>query len=333
MRRMLCLALAAVMLLTLAACGEDRPKQDVTDAPTAVGTDPAPKTDAPTEAPVRTGHDVLSLDFINTFDHQPAIEEQLIYENETVSILARSLGYDPVNGPELRLEARSHTDKELLIQAQYAVVNGFMMAPALNLTVPPQKKKEASMTLPYLGLAMADIHSLSELSFTLQLLDAKSFEVLETTEEISLALTGTSEQEPFVPEGQTAYDENDVKIVIQGVKHDVLFDSDAVLTVYMENNSDKTVSVKNNTLRVNGYSITTAMHTVILPGKRAVDTIELFDSELDEHGITSLDSIEVVFDVNDYDAWENIATTSTISVEIPTLSPEMEAAQEAAVKE
>ena len=321
MRRMLSLALALLMMLSLAACGEERPKDDGTDTPTVIETEPAPKTEAPTVAPVRTGHDVISLDFINTFDKKPSIKEQNIYEKDGVAIRAKSIEYDPVSGPQIVLEARNETDKELLIQAQYAAVNGFMIRPELELRVPKGKKKEAPMTLPYLSLAMADIHSLNTVSLSLRILDSKSFETLQTTEEFSLALTDTSEQPLYEATGQTAYDKNGVKVVVQGVKHDTLFNSQSVITVYMENNTEKTVSVLNNTLRVNGYDITTAMHTVVLPGMRAVDMIELFDSELDEHAVTTLDSIEVVFDVNDYDDWKVIATTDTVSVEIPTTPP------------
>lgn len=322
MRRFLCCALAAVMLVSLAACGGEPQPTDSTEKATAAATEPTPNTEKPTEKAVKGNHDVLSLDFIQTFDQKPAIKGQSFYKKDGLAIAAKSLRYDTVKGPQIILSIRNDTDKELLIQNNYTVVNDFMIKPELDVKIAPGKKAETAMSLPYLALAMADIHSLFELEFSLRILDSKTYEVVGTTEAVSLELTGVTEQKDDYDEsGQVAYDDNGVKVIVQGVKKDTLFDSRCVLTVYMVNDTDKTISVQNKTLTVNGYDITAAMETVILAGRRAVDKIELFDSELDEYGIADPDSINVDFEINDYEVWKTIASTDTLSVEIATEAP------------
>ena len=344
MRRFLCFAIAALMLLTLAACGEEQ-KKDPTDAATTAITEPASTTEEPTgdltedmtEEPTEESalgnHDVLSLDFIRSFDQNPAIEEQDVYEKDGVKITAKELRYDTVNGPQITLEILNDSDRELLIQNSATVVNGYMMKPELNANAAPGKKTQAVMSLPYIGLAMADVHSLYELEISLSLLDSKTYAVVDTTEPISLMMTGTTEptDEPDTS-GQVVYDKKGIKVIVQGVKHDTLFDSDSVLTVYMENNTDKAICVQNKSLTVNGYEITAAMQTALMPGKKAVDMIELSDKELDEYGVTSLDNIVVTFDINDNESWDLIATTKKLSVEIPT-EPPTEATEATAAEE
>ncbi len=322
MRRILCAAMAAIILISLAACGEEPPRQDSTAAATEAVTEATVMTEQPTDTPAKGDHDVLSLEFINTFDKKPAIEEQSVYEKGGLTIKAKEIRYDTVNGAQIMLGVRNDSGKELLIQNNYTVVNGFMIKPEIEIKIAPRKKAEMPISLPYLSLALADIHSLREMMLSLRIMDSKTFEVVDTTDAVKLSLKGTIKQTAeYDATGKVAYNDKGVKIILQGVKRDTLFNCDSVVKVYMENNTNRTVAVQNKKLTVNGYDITATMTTMLLPGKRAVDVIELFDSELDEHGVTSLDSVDVAFEINDYEKWETVAATKSVSVELPTAPP------------
>lgn len=335
MKRILCFALAALMLASLAACGEKKP--DSTESVTEKVTEAAPVTEEPTtEAtaePTTARHEVISLDFINDFDKTASIEEQEIYNKDGVTVTAKKLVYDTVSGPQIVLAVKNDTDKTLMIQNAYTVVNGFMMKPVLDITAKPGKTVEEPMSLPYLGLAMASIHSLREIEFSLRILDSTTYGVMDTTPEVRFNLTGGTKSEPtFDEDGQVVYDGKECKIVLKGIKRDTLFDSANVVEVYMMNKTDKTIGIRNSKLTVNGYEITTAMETAILGEKRAVDVIELYDNELDEYGVTALDTVDVAFEINDYETWDKLATTDTVSVEVPEIAAEEETATETATE-
>lgn len=318
MQRLLGLALAVMMLLSLAACSEEK-QQETESAETAAITESAAKTDEPTDEPTKGSHEVISLNFIKTFDRNPTIDEQKVYEKDGLIITAKSVKYDTVHGPQVMLEVNNGTDKEVRVQNEYTTVNGFMIKPELDIKAPAGKKTEAPMSLPYLNLAMADIHSLYEVDFSLRILDSKTFSVIDTTDTVKLNLKNTAADYPaFNTKGDIAYDSDGVKVILQGIKQDTLFESRYVLMVYMENNTQKTVSVKNNKLSVNGYDITVSMNTAVLPGAKAVDKIEIFDQDLEEYGVTTIDSVSVSFEVYDYEAWKPIAKSSLVPVEVPT---------------
>ncbi len=318
MRRLLCAALAALMLTTLAAC-ESGGSPEATEKATEQITESVPKTENLTNEPTVGSHDILSLDFIQTFDQNPTMDEQPVYEKDGVTVTAKALRYDTVSGPQIMLSIRNDTENDYLIQNNYTTVNGFMIRPELDVTVKKHKKIEAPMSLPYLSLAMANIHTLKDIGFSLRLLDSKSFAVAGVTPIVKLKLKNTAEKlPPYNENGQTAFDEKGVKIVLQGVKKDSLFESSCVLKVYMVNNTDQTVCIKNNRLAVNGYDITVSMNTPILPGMRAVDKIELYDRDLEEYGVTVIDNVKVSFEIYEYEEWKLIASSKLVTTELPT---------------
>lgn len=331
MQRVLCFMLAVVMLLSLAACGEGNTASSSDEA--SDGTVTASGSQEPTDEPAAGSHEVISLDFIKTFDQKPAIEEQSVYDKNDLTVKASSLKYDTVIGPQIMLNIHNGTEDQLVIQNNFTVVNGFMITPDVNISVPAGKTVNAPMSLPYLGLAMADIHSLATVEFSLRILSDLTYALFDVTDTVKLVLTDTAKETPaYNDEGQVAYDDHDVKIVLKGVKQDTLFDNRFVVLVYMENNSDKPVSVLNSELTVNGYDITKAMLTELLPGTRAVDKIELFDNELDENGITAIDTVDVAFRINDDEEWGLIAETDVVALELEKPVP-IDAAAEEAVQE
>ena len=333
MRRFLCFAIAAMLMLSLAACTEEPVKPTTEPDTTAAITESAVSTAAPTEEETIGSHEVLSLTFINTFDQNPSIEEQSIYEKDGVSVKATAIRYDTVHGPQIVFSVKNDTENDLLIQNRYTTVNGFMMKPEINAKIPKKKTTECEMSLPYIDLAMADIHSLNTVEFSLRLLDSKTYQELDVTDIVKLKLQNTSgPQAAYDVSGQTAYDKDGVKVVLQGIKKDTLFESSCVLMVYMENHTGRTVCIKNKKLTVNGYDITTSMTSTILPDQRAVDKIELYDQDLEEYGITTIDSVKVSFEIYDYEDWKLIADSKDVSAEIPT-EPATEAPTEIATEE
>lgn len=321
MRRLLSFALAAMLLISLAACGEENHKETVSEETAAI-TESATETAVPTEEQTKGNHEVISLSFIKTFDQNPSIEEQTVYEKGNLSITAKSIRYDTVHGPQIMLAINNKTENDLLIQNDYTSVNGFMMKPEIDIKVSAGKKTESPMSLPYLNLAMAGIDSLSEVKFSLRILDSKTFSVVDTTEPVSLKLLNIAkEKAAFDTSGQIAYNSDGVKIILQGLKKDTLFESENMLMVYMENHTNKIASIKNNKLTVNGYDLTVSMNTAILPGMKAVDKIELYDQDLEEYGISAIDAVKASFEIYDYERWKLIAKSEIVSVELPTQAP------------
>ena len=180
------------------------------------------------------------------------------------------------------------------------------------------KSADCSLTLPYFKLAISSINSVKKVEFAIRLVDAKSYNPIATTDLITVETSAKQDEEVECDEsGQVAYDKDDIKIIFKGVNTDRAYSDGAELMVYMYNGTDQKIAVRAKDVVVNGYTMTSAMNSTILPDKRAVDVVTFYKLDMEEHDIEDIDSIKVSFTIKDADNWETIDSTDMISVTLP----------------
>lgn len=92
-----------------------------------------------------------------------------------------------------------------------------------------------------------------------------------------------------------------------------LFGTEIKLSV--SNDSDKNVSISTRLLSVNGYMLSTSgLYCDVAAGKKAMDSIELWSSELNQAGIETVAQVEFYLHVYDSDSYEDIHTSKLISL-------------------
>ena len=308
-------ALAATVLVlttafTLASCGDEKPTAQQTEAVTEAAAV------APTQAPTEEEELDLSA-FIEAFDKEAELTEQVIFDSDGIKLTAKGMVYDKIYGPSVLISAENSGKKDILIQTDVAAVNGYMTAVSFSLEAPAGKNAEGKLTVPYADLAAAGIDRAATLEFSLRILESGSYDVITTTEYVTLTTTAA---EGFTQEcdesGQQVYSSENYKIVIKGMDESRTLADGAALIVYMYNGSDKTAAFQADDITVNGYELTSAMNTIVLPGKRAVDTVTFFELDLAEYDISEIDSVELSFEILDERTWKTIAKTKRISVEL-----------------
>ena len=83
--------------------------------------------------------------------------------------------------------------------------------------------------------------------------------------------------------------------------------------MYMENNSSEDITVQVRDLSVNGFMMSPVFSCEVLAGRKAYDTITLFESELEENGITSIETMELAFHIFNTRTWETIIDSDSIT--------------------
>lgn len=311
MKKIICLMLCALAAVSVCACGKDDP-QPATEAATEVVQVQA--TDAATPDEV-DGTGLKS--FIASFDKTPAAEEKVVFENKDIAITFTEIDYSPISGPGLKFKVDNKSSKGVIIQSPYAVVNGYMVSPEMNLDVPENKTATGTMTLPYFNLAISEIKSLQKVEFVLRIVEAKTYEPIAKTDLITVTTSAKQETQPDCDNnGQTAYDKNDIKIILKGVNTDRAYSDGTELMVYMYNGTGENIAIRTNDVIVNGYDMTSAMNCTILPDKRAVDVVTFYKLDMEEFGIDEIDSVKVSFEIKNADNWETIDSTDLISVDL-----------------
>ena len=148
-------------------------------------------------------------------------------------------------------------------------------------------------------------------------MEAKTYEPIAKTDLITVTTSAKQDEQTVCDEsGQVAYDDNDVKIVLQGVNTDRAYSDGAELMVYMYNGTDKNIAIRTGDVIVNGYDMTSAMNCTLLPDKHAVDVVTFYTLDMEEYGIAEIDSVKVSFEIKDADSWDTIDSTGLISVEL-----------------
>ena len=322
MKRILCIALCALAAILACSCGNDKAEPTVADETEA-------SKPAATETAASTESSNAGLKaFMEKFDDTPTVGDKLIYEDENITVNVHGINYAVTAGPELHLVIDNHLDKDITVQAPYAVINSYMMTPELNITVPAGKSAGGNLCLSYTNLAYADITCIKDIEFVLRVVEPKNYNPIFTTDMIGLKTSAVKDEKIEYDEGgQIAYDDNDIKIVFknlpasdsktdEGVSPIYTGDGNAELPVYIYNGTDRTISVQTGSVTVNGYDLTSVMNRTILPGKRAVDTVTFYRMDLDEHSIDAIDSAKISFEIKDAETWKSIYSTDMISVKL-----------------
>ena len=330
MKKTLCIILCGIVALLAAACTNENAASDTEPSPTAPAATEAPAT------PDEPDAGAVLRSFIARFDDTPTIGDQPVYEDKNITVTAHGINYAPIAGPEIRLTIENRYDKDITIQAPYAVVNDYMISPELKIDVPKGKTVSGNLRLPYIKLAIADITRIRVIEFSLQIDDARNYKnkllttdmcILKTSAEGSTPDEATSETA-----GQLAYDKGGIRIELRGLNTDRPYSDGPELTVYIENKTKRTVKVLTDEVLVNGCEMTSVMNSAVLPGRKAVDIVTFYKMDLDEYNIGTIDSVEVSFTIRDADSWEEIGSTKVIQAVLDPQAPTEAATEKATEK-
>ena len=246
-------------------------------------------------------------------DEEVTIAETVLYEADGIKVTAKSLA-DGLLGTEVKLLIENDSSKNILITSSSVSANGYMMpTAALYAEVAAGKKANESLTLMSSELDQCGIETLAELQFYLQIQDPETWETIKTTDLITLATSATGYTQPVDDSGDVLYNENGYKIVCKGLKQDIIWDGTVVF--YMENNSNKAVSIYAENVSVNGFMQEVGLWSDLRPSTKMIDGMSMIDlSDLEITNIDEIKTIEFNLRIVDAETWEDIATTDAMTL-------------------
>lgn len=109
---------------------------------------------------------------------------------------------------------------------------------------------------------------------------------------------------------QTVYEGNGIKVTVTGIDFEDFFGPS--ITVLIENNSAKNITIQSRSCSVNGLMVDTMFSSDVAAGKKANDSITLSSSDLEISSITTIKDIEFALHIFDADSWDNIVDTEPI---------------------
>ena len=246
-------------------------------------------------------------------DEEVTIAETVLYEADGIKVTAKSLA-DGLLGTEVKLLIENDSSKNILITSSSVSANGYMMpTAALYAEVAAGKKANESLTLMSSELDQCGIETLAEMQFYLQIQDPETWETIKTTDLITLATSATGYTQPVDDSGDVLYNENGYKVVCKGLKQDIIWDGTVVF--YMENNSNKAVSIYAENVSVNGFMQEVGLWSDLRPSTKMIDGMSMIDlSDLEITNIDEIKTIEFNLRIVDAETWEDIAITDAMTL-------------------
>ena len=293
MKKYLALLLCMAMLMSLAACGgSETPAPTTATTPATV---PTPVTDAPTDAPTQPPAPPVQM------------TETVLVNNDQATFTIKKAETSDHTAMQLQVQCVNKSDRALMFSWDMVSVCGYMYDPFWAEEVAAGKTANSTVYLDTYELEEMGIHAVDEISFTLRIVDSENWmEEPIVQQAFTIYPTGLNAETVQLPQrtptaGQVvvAHDEN-VRFIIEKAEES---SAGYVLSVYMENKTDRNVMFSWDKVSVNGFMIEPFWATSVNAGKKACSEVTFFRSDLELNSIEHVSCIEFTLLVSDYDDW------------------------------
>lgn len=309
MKRIFALIITLLLAASMVECTSE-PRSDLVE-PNDVATRPA--LDADSAKNGEPSSDVSQNAVTNTSSHAETISEMVLVDQDGVKITAKSLDFDGFWGPELKLLIENSSGKSLTLQSSNASVNGYMVETIMSVDVADGKKANDSLTFSSSDLSLCGIETIADMEFSFHIFDSDSLDTYLDTDPIKLETSAASGfAYTFDDSGTAVYEGSGVRIVLKGLSTDSLLGQE--LVVYIENNSDRDITVQARDVSVNGFMMDPIFSSEVASGKRAIDGITFMDSDFEDNGVTDIETVELSFHIFDLKTWDTIVDTEPVTV-------------------
>ena len=266
------------------------------------------ETEAPTATPEPTPEPEPEVKTLS-------VEESVVYDKDDVKVTVTGISADGFMGPELNLLVENNSEKNIIVKADYCVVNNYMVYPAMSISAASGKKANDSMTIMRSDLELADIDEIGELDFSLVIIDEETFHRIDESDEIAVKTSLYDDMEiEAQDEGKEVYNADGIRIVAKYLREDTFWGAGMVL--YIENNSDSDIIVQQDDFSVNGFMVSAMMSETVKAGRMDMAEIAIFDSDLEENNIEKIEDMELVFSIIDPETFYTIYTSDVVEIKV-----------------
>ena len=240
------------------------------------------------------------------------IEEQVLFEQDDIKVTAVEYFTDSIWGDGIKYLVENNSDKDIVVTTDAMIVNNYMISDYMYVEVAAGKKANEEGYLSSTGLEEAGIDAIGQIELYLRAYDSETYEDIWESGCVTIQTSAYDSMEtPVNDEGTELYNANGIRIVGKTVDEDSFWGT--AILLYIENNSDRNVGIRVEDFSINGYMIDEYFSSMVYSGKKTLDEITIFDSDLEENGIESIDEVELSFHIYDEDSYDTIADSDPIT--------------------
>ena len=186
-----------------------------------------------------------------------------------------------------------------------------MISDLFSCTIAAGKQAYETLDLYTSELNKAGIDNVGLVEAYFRVYDADDWEDIFKTQCITIKTSNYDSMDTSSDiSGTELVNQNGVRIVGQYVDEDSFWGTAVLL--YIENNSDKNLSIDVDNMSVNGFMVTPYFSSTVYSGKKAFEDITILSSDLENNGITSVDDIELSFKAIDPNTYDTVFETGPV---------------------
>lgn len=295
----LCLAVFAAMASGCGQSGSGEAKQVVSDKET--------ETAASDESVPDSSENSEGLSDVTV-----TIDEQVLVEQNGIVVTAMEYVTDSIWGDGVKLLLENNSDKDVTVGCNALIVNDYMISDLFSSAVSTGKKANETLYLSSAQLKAAGIENVGKIEIYFHIYDSSTYDTVFDTECVTIQTSKYADMDTMPNDaGTELYNQNGIKIVGKTVDENSFWGT--AILLYCENNSGKNVGISVDDMSINGFMMNSLFSATVYDGKKALDDITIFSSDLEKNGIEAIEEVELKFHIYDADSYSTIADSEPIT--------------------
>ena len=261
------------------------------------------------------GSDSISTTDDSEITANITIEEQILVDRDGVIITAKEYTTDSIWGDGIKVLLENNSDIDVMVGCNALIVNDYMITDLFASEIAAGKKANDTIYLSSSELKAAGIDTVGKIEIYFHVYDTTSYDnifdsdcvTIQTSEYANMDMTPNDA-------GTELYNESGIRIIGKTVDENSFWGTAVLL--YCENTSGKNIGISVDDMSVNGFMMNPLFATIVYDGKKSIDDITIFSSELEENGIEFIEEVELKFHIYDADTYSTITDTDPITFSV-----------------
>lgn len=239
------------------------------------------------------------------------IDEQVLVEQDGVKISATEYVTDSIWGDGIKLLIENDSSTDYTVGCDALIVNDYMITDLFVSEIAAGKKANETMYLSSTGLKAAGIDNVGKVEMyfhayasNMDYLFKGAYSEIQTSAFSSMDTTPNDA-------GMELYNDNGIKIVGKTVDENSFWGT--AILLYCENTSGKNVGISVDDMSINGFMMRPFFSTTVYDGKKSIDEITIFSTDLETNEIEKIEEVELKFHIYDSDSYSTIVDTDPIT--------------------
>lgn len=240
------------------------------------------------------------------------IDEQVLLDQDGIIVTATEYVTGSIWGDGIKLLLVNNSDRDITVSCNALIVNDYMITDLFASGIAAGKKSNETLYLSSTQLKAAGIENVGKIEIYFHVFDSSTYDTLFDTECVTIQTSEYANMDTMPNDaGTELYNQDGIKIIGKTVDENSFWGT--AILLYIENNSGRNVGITVDDMSINGFMMNPFFSTTVYDGKKAIDDITVFSSDLEKNGIESIEEVELKFHIYDADSYSTITDSEPIT--------------------